>query len=81
LYADLASGLYLTGGLLFRFAWVYAGKASAVDHEAVVALAREGRPARMASGERRPVPVPGRRVFGEAVRRVSLGVEGVLRRG
>jgi formate-dependent nitrite reductase membrane component NrfD len=81
LYADLASGLYLVGGLLFRFAWVYAGKASAVDHEAVVALAREGRPARMASGERRPVPVPGRRVFGEAVRRVSLGVEGVLRRG
>jgi formate-dependent nitrite reductase membrane component NrfD len=81
LYADLASGLYLAGGLLFRFAWVYAGKASARDDETVVALARGGRGARAeASLARTPIAVPGRRVWSEAVRRVSLAVEGLLRR-
>jgi formate-dependent nitrite reductase membrane component NrfD len=81
LYADLASGLYLAGGLLFRFAWVNAGKASAADHAAVVALAREG-PGRRSVGSvaRTPARVPGRRAWGEAVRRVSLAVEGIIRR-
>ena len=36
----VASGLYLAGGLLFRMAWVEAGKASARDAEAIVATAR-----------------------------------------
>jgi formate-dependent nitrite reductase membrane component NrfD len=83
LYADLASGLYLTGGLLFRFAWVYAGKASAADHAAVVALARSGPGARAeASVARAPVRVPGRRLWSEAMRRLSLAVErGALRAG
>jgi formate-dependent nitrite reductase membrane component NrfD len=81
LYADLASGLYLAGGLLFRFAWVYAGKASARDHEAVVALARSGPGARSVdSVARAPARVPGRRVWSEAVRRVSLAVEAALQR-
>ena len=39
-----ASALYLVGGLLFRYAWVSAGRASAADDEAV---------ARAARGERR----------------------------
>jgi formate-dependent nitrite reductase membrane component NrfD len=78
---DAASALYLAGGLLFRFAWVYAGKSSAADHAAVVALAREGAGARAEeSVARAPVRVPGRRLWGEAVRRVSLAVEGLLRR-
>lgn len=79
---DVASGLYLAGGLLFRFAWVYAGKSSAADHEAVVALAREGSQTEpVTSSERRPVALPGRRAWGEAVRRVSLAVESVARGG
>jgi formate-dependent nitrite reductase membrane component NrfD len=79
---DAASGLYLAGGLLFRFAWMYAGKASAADHAAVVALAREGSVARAeGSVARTPVRVPGRRVWSEVVRRLSLAVEAVLRRG
>ncbi len=83
LYGDLASSLYLAGGLLFRFAWVYAGKASAADHAAVVAVARErGRgPGAVPSVARSPLRVPGRRAWSEAVRRVSLGVERVVRRG
>ncbi len=80
LYADLASGLYLAGGLLFRFGWVYAGKASAADHASVVALARSGPGARAEETvARKPVLIPGRRAWGEALRRISLAVEGVLR--
>ncbi len=79
---DIASALYLAGGLLFRFAWVYSGKVSAADHESVAGLAREGAGAGgVASVARKPVRVPGRRAWGEAVRRVSLGVERVVRRG
>jgi hypothetical protein len=36
----LASVLYIASGLLFRFAWVEAGKASARDDEAVARMAR-----------------------------------------
>ena len=37
---DVASVLYLVAGLLFRFAWVNAGRHSAADHEAVAMMAR-----------------------------------------
>ena len=37
---ELASVMYLAAGLLFRFAWVYAGKPSAEDDEVVAAMAR-----------------------------------------
>jgi hypothetical protein len=37
-----ASLLYLTGGLLFRYAWVGAGRESARDHEVVAEMARSG---------------------------------------
>jgi hypothetical protein len=88
---DLGSVLYLAGGLAFRLAWVYGGKASAADQESVVAMARgrgaEGADASVAAPARRatstsrnPLPMPGvRRVWGEAVRRTSLAVERVLR--
>jgi formate-dependent nitrite reductase membrane component NrfD len=39
----LASVLYLSAGLAFRFAWVHAGRASAGDDEAVARAAREPR--------------------------------------
>jgi formate-dependent nitrite reductase membrane component NrfD len=38
---DVASVAYLAAGLLFRFAWVRAGQASASDDEAVATVARE----------------------------------------
>jgi hypothetical protein len=41
---DLASALYLLAGLGLRFAWVEAGKVSAVDHEAVALMARRQAP-------------------------------------
>jgi formate-dependent nitrite reductase membrane component NrfD len=82
LYGDVASALYLGGGLLFRFAWVYAGRVAAADDGVVAALAREGEAARgVPSVARAPVRVPGRRAWSETVRRVSLGVEKVVRRG
>jgi formate-dependent nitrite reductase membrane component NrfD len=37
---DIASILYLLAGLLFRFAWVDAGKHSALDHETAAKTAR-----------------------------------------
>jgi hypothetical protein len=88
---DLASVLYLSGGLAFRYAWVYAGKDSAQHHEAVAAMARGGRrlsdqlePAwesRAPSTPRRPLQLPSaRRAYGEAVRRVSLAIERRLQR-
>ena len=88
---DVASVLYLLGGLAFRFAWVYAGKASATHQEGVAAMGRgrltlddkidRPRGARSTSSSRRPVPMPGiRRAWAEAVRRTSLGVERMLRR-
>ncbi len=79
---DAASVLYLAGGLMFRFAWVYAGRESAHDDAVVAALAREGEAVRaVPSVAREPVRVPGRRAWAETVRRVSLVVEKVVRRG
>ena len=89
---ELASLLYLAAGLLFRFAWVYAGQASATDDAAVVTMARdrrgpygEGQRAwheRALSARRTPLPIPdfARRAYGEAVRRTSLAIEQRLRR-
>jgi hypothetical protein len=84
---ELASFMYLAAGLLFRFAWVYAGRASAIDDEVVAAVARD-RPgsdgglqrawqARALSIRRSPLPLPGvvRRAYGEAIRRTSLAIE------
>jgi formate-dependent nitrite reductase membrane component NrfD len=72
----VASLLYLSGGLAFRFAWVEAGKASARDDEAVATTAR-GRTGSRArtSAKRRAHGVRDRAMYSEAVRRVSLGVE------
>jgi formate-dependent nitrite reductase membrane component NrfD len=89
---DLASLLYLTGGLAFRFAWVQAGKASAAHHEDVAAMARgqlalaenQGRPpgACAQSVARPPLRLPEfTRAWGELIRRSSLAVERRLRRG
>ena len=88
---ELASFIYLAAGLLFRFAWVYAGPASATDDEVVAAVARD-RPrsdgglqrawqARALSVRRSPLPLPGfvRRAYGEAIRRTSLAIERRLR--
>lgn len=89
---DLASLCFLGGGLAFRYAWVGAGRASAEDHEAVAQMARgrvivgdelagPPRGARMTSLRRRRLHGGGRRgVYGEVVRRVSLGAERALRR-
>jgi hypothetical protein len=93
-FHHVASVLYLAGGLAFRFAWVEAGRQSATDHEAVARTARgrdtaaadaapdgSGTGPRSASVQRRPLralDAPGR-LWTETVRRVSLGVEGVLR--
>ncbi len=55
---DLASVIYLSAGLLFRFTWVYAGRASGKDDAAVAAMARDrGAPRRppAAMGGARPV--------------------------
>lgn len=84
---DVASVMYLAGGLAFRFAWVYAGKASATDDAAVAAMARaraphdDRREPRALSAARSPLPVPDvvRRAYGEAVRRASLAIERRLR--
>ena len=39
----LVSMLYLLAGLAFRFAWVGAGRTSALDHDAVARTARQRR--------------------------------------
>jgi formate-dependent nitrite reductase membrane component NrfD len=89
---DLASVMYLAGGLAFRFAWVYAGKASASDDAAVAAMGRarraldddreEPRQARAESTRRSPLPLPdaARRAYAEALTRASLAIERRLRR-
>ncbi len=89
---DLASVMYLAGGLAFRYAWVYAGKASAGDDAAVAAMGRGRRASdenreeqgeqRAESARRSPLalPEPARRAWGEAVRRTSLAIERRLRR-
>jgi Polysulphide reductase, NrfD len=88
---EIASVMYLTAGLLFRFAWVYAGRASASDDEVVAAVAREGGESpeqsqrawrgRAPSVRRSPWPLPDavRRTYGEAIRRTSLAIERRLR--
>jgi formate-dependent nitrite reductase membrane component NrfD len=78
---DIASALYLAAGLAFRFAWIYAGRASAGD-DALVAAGARGRPVRADSIRRSPLPLPdaARRAYGEAVRRASLAVERLARR-
>ena len=91
---DLASVLYLAGGLAFRLAWVSAGKVSAADDAAVAAMARARRPtddgASQATARRSgtlstthsPVRLPSvSRAWCEAVRRTSLAVERFLGRG
>ena len=89
---ELASFMYLAAGLLFRFAWVSAGKASAEDDEVVAAMARDrhgphdgpARPwqKRALSVRRSPLPVPPalQRAYGEAVRHTSLVIERLVRR-
>jgi hypothetical protein len=47
---DFASTLYLLAGLAFRFAWVGAGRTSALDHEAVARMHREAGVGRVGSG-------------------------------
>jgi formate-dependent nitrite reductase membrane component NrfD len=90
---DLASVVYLAAGLLFRLAWVSAGKASATDDAAVAAMGRgrrelhdkreEPRERRALSAGRSPLPVPDimRVAYGEAIRRTSLATERRLRNG
>ncbi len=89
---ELASLLYLAAGLLFRFAWIYAGRTSATDDAAVAAMGRDRRAPhddqpqvwqeRALSVRRSPVPLPDtvRRAYGEAVRLTSLAIERRLRR-
>jgi formate-dependent nitrite reductase membrane component NrfD len=90
----VASVLYLIGGLGFRFAWVEAGKASANDDMAVARMARGtltaedqlGAPiggGRTDTLDREPLPQSARplsRMWTEVFRRISLLVEGVVRR-
>ena len=79
---ELASVTYLAAGLLFRFAWVYAGQDSARDDEVVAAVARVERRPRALSIRRKALPVPDavRRAYGEAVRLTSLAIERRVRR-
>ena len=84
---ELASFMYLAAGLAFRFAWVYAGRASATDDAAVAAMGHDRRAPhndhqqawqkRALSVRRSPLPLPetARRAYGEAVRRTSLAIE------
>jgi formate-dependent nitrite reductase membrane component NrfD len=78
---NVSSVLYLAGGLAFRYAWVYGGKASAAHHEAAAEMGREGpETTRATSSERMPLPASGiRRTWGEAVRRISLVLERTVR--
>ncbi|HTP22792.1 MAG TPA: NrfD/PsrC family molybdoenzyme membrane anchor subunit [Solirubrobacteraceae bacterium] len=79
---ELASFVYLAAGLLFRFAWVYAGQDSASDDEVVAEVARGDHEARTLSVRRSPLPLPDvvRRAYGEAIRLTSLAIERGLRR-
>jgi formate-dependent nitrite reductase membrane component NrfD len=88
---DAASVLFLAGGLAFRVAWIYAGKASAGDHAAVAAMARGrselesevevGSGPRSTSTHRRPLGAgPAGRLWGELTRRTSLAIERSLKR-
>jgi hypothetical protein len=89
--SDAASACYLAAGLCFRYAWVEAGKQSAVDDEAVARMARgqvtvddrgrePGRGGRKVSVWRRPARGVPLRPWSEVVRRASLLAERVVRR-
>ena len=92
---NLASVLYLAGGLAFRFAWVEAGKASARDDDAVALMARgrvtadEGLRAsterRAVSEDRPPLsdggPAKALRAWSAGVGQASLLVERLITRG
>jgi formate-dependent nitrite reductase membrane component NrfD len=77
---DVASVVYLAAGLAFRYAWVYAGRASGADDAALAAMARGAgghlNP-RAQSSRRSPLPLPdaAREAYGEAARRASLAIE------
>jgi formate-dependent nitrite reductase membrane component NrfD len=81
----VASLLYLGGGLAFRFAWIEAGKASARDDAAVASMARgtNGRTTARTVSSARPRARESRAgiVYADAVRRLSLAIESVVRRG
>jgi formate-dependent nitrite reductase membrane component NrfD len=88
----VASILYLAGGLVFRIAWIHAGRASAHDDEAVALMARgmvtaderarSGSERRMVSRDRAPLAgaAAGKamRVWSRTVGRASLLVERLL---
>jgi formate-dependent nitrite reductase membrane component NrfD len=92
---NLASVLYLAGGLAFRFAWVEGGKASGRDDEAVALMARGRVTAdeslrtateqRAVSEDRSPLPEGGPaavlRKWSAEIGRASLAVERLLKRG
>ena len=91
---NVASVLYLAGGLAFRFAWLEAGKASARDDEAVALMARgrvtsdeglrRGAERRTVSDARPPrargSALAAARAWSGTVGRTSLLVERLLRR-
>jgi formate-dependent nitrite reductase membrane component NrfD len=91
---NVASTLYLAGGLAFRLAWVEAGKASARDDEAVARMARgkvtadesgrRGTERRTVSDDRLPrargAALAAAHAWSGAVGRASLLVEHLLRR-
>jgi formate-dependent nitrite reductase membrane component NrfD len=91
---NLASVLYLAGGLAFRLAWVEAGEPSAHDDEAVALMARGrvtadgglrvGAEQRALSDDRPPLaeggPARALRSWSSAIGQASLIVEGLIRR-
>jgi formate-dependent nitrite reductase membrane component NrfD len=72
---NVASVLYLVGGLAFRFAWVEAGKASARDDEAVALMARGSVTAdeRLRGGTERRAPSEDRRPLTRGRGATALG--------
>lgn len=89
---NVASVLYLAGGLAFRYAWLEAGKASARDDEAVALMARgrvtaderlrQRTEQRTLSDDRPPAAgtaLAAPRAWSRAVGRASLLVESLLR--
>ena len=88
---NVASVLYLAGGLAFRYAWLEAGRASARDDEAVALMARgrvtaderlrqrTERRVRLGGRPRPPAAAPRRaRAWSRTVGRASLLVERLL---
>lgn len=80
---NVASVLYLAGGLAFRLAWVEGGKASARDHEIVARTARDRAPEpRAVSSEDPSAPAGGANglphMWSQFVGRTSLASERLL---